>query len=123
MPFSHSAYLLAVAVPAAAAGAQARLVEFKISEAQQQGHAVHVPSCVRGQRHLQAQQVGRCWLRFKLALQGRLEQAGRQEAAAQTGAEQLHVDSVGEVAEPPHQGPFETLQPLLQGLGIGGQGS
>ncbi len=48
MPFGHSAYLLAMALPAAAAGAQARLVELKISEAQQQGHAVQVPSCIRG---------------------------------------------------------------------------
>jgi hypothetical protein len=29
---------------------------------------------------------------------------------------------VGEVAQAPHQGPLKALQPLLQHLGIGGQG-
>jgi hypothetical protein len=111
-----------VPLPAAAAGAQTWLLKLQIAEPQQQGHAVKVADTVRRQRHLQAQQVGRGGLGLQLALQGSLQQAGRQKAGAEAGAQQLHIQGVGEVAQAAHQGPFETLKPNLQGLGIGGQG-
>jgi hypothetical protein len=87
----HSAYLLAMALPAAAAAAQPRLIEFEVGEAQEQHHGVHVVTPISPRGQLKPQQVGRGWLGLQLTLQGSLQKTHRQQGTAEAGVEQLYV--------------------------------
>ena len=111
----HSAHLLARLLQTAAAGSQTALVDLDVGGAEpyRQGLAA-VGAELFGKGQGQFDQVGRSVLDLELAGCGRFEQLQWHEAGTQPKPDQLHIDSMGQVAKAPGKGRIEVIDPGQQ---------